>query len=96
VAVFFVSPSPLDADAQFSATQPATNVNIAFNKGIAMSNLPPTINDPVPPPMPLNTLADFSVDQRFTLTIDKNQNPGVDFSGVSDVVLGVEYAADLS
>lgn len=96
VAVFFVSPTPLDADAQFSAANPATNVNIAFKKGIAMSNLPPTINDPVPPPLPLNALADFAADQVFTLAIDKNQNPGVDFSGVTDVVLAVEYAADLT
>ena len=96
VALFFVSPAPLDAGAQFSATQPATNVNITFKQGIAMSNLPAAITDPVPPPLPLNALADFAADQRFALTIDKNQNPGVDFSGVSDVVLAVEYAADLT
>ena len=61
-----------------------------------MSNLPPTINDPVPPPLPLNALADVAADQPFKLSINKNQNSGVDFSEVTDVVLGVEYAADLS
>jgi hypothetical protein len=30
------------------------------------------------------------------LAIDKTQNPAVDFSQVSDVVLAVEYAADLT
>jgi hypothetical protein len=95
VAVFFVSPTPFDANAQFRATQPVTNVNITFKQGIAMSNLPPTGDDLVPPPLPLNALAEFAADQRFTLTIDKNQNPGVDFGGVSDVVFAIEYAADL-
>lgn len=96
VAIFFVSPSPLDADALFSATQPPKTVPITFKQGIAMSNLPPTINDPVPPPLPLNALADVAADQLFKLFINKNQNPGVDFSRVTDVVLAMEYAADLT
>jgi hypothetical protein len=96
VAIFFVSPTPLNANAQFSATKPPRDVTITFKQGIAMSNLPPTINDPIPPPVPLNALVDVAADQLFKLSIDKNQNPGVDFSGVTDVVLGVEYTADLN
>ena len=96
VAIFFVSPLPLDVDAKFSATQPATDVSVTFKQGVAMSNIPPTSNDPVPPPLPLNALADFAADRVFNLFVDKNQNPGVDFSGVTNVVLAVEYAADLS
>jgi hypothetical protein len=96
IAIFFVSPSPLDVDAKLLTETPAVSVNLQFQKGIAMSNLPPTASDPVPPPMPLNALADFAADQRFSLAIDKTQNPAVDFSQVSDVVLAVEYAADLT
>ncbi len=95
VAVCFVSPAPLAATAQFSATQPAMDVAVAFKNGVAMSNIPPTVNDLVPLPLPLNVLADVAADQRFRLTIDKTQNPGIDFSGVTDVVLAVEYAADV-
>lgn len=39
---------------------------------------------------------DFAADQPFTLTISKNQNPGMDFSGISDAVLALEYTVDLS
>lgn len=96
VALFFVSPSPPDALARLLASQPATVVNLQFKKGIAMSNLPPTTSDPAPPPMPLNALGDFAADQRFTLEIQKAQNPGVDFSGITDVIFALEYAADLT
>ncbi len=96
IAVFFVSPSPPDAAARLLASQPATTVNIQFKKGAAMSNLPPTSSDPAPPPMPLNALGDFAADQRFTLEINKAQNPGVDFRDVTDVVFALEYAADLT
>ena len=95
IAVFFVSPAPIDGVAKLSATSPATTVSITFKKGIAMSNIPPTADEAVPPPMPLNVLADVAAEQRFTLSIVKSNNPGVDFSGVSDVVLAVEYQADV-
>jgi tetratricopeptide (TPR) repeat protein len=95
IAVFFVSPTAIDVDAQFSVIDPATSVNIAFKQGIAMSNVPPATSGPVPPPLPLNALTDIAADQRFALSIDKTQNQGVDFSGVTDVVLGIEYEADI-
>lgn len=96
LALFFVSPQPPDVAAVFHATLPPTSVHVQFQKGMVMSNLPPTTQDPVPPPMPLNVLADTAADQQFRLEIDKTQNPGVDFSRVSDVVLAVEYSADLA
>ena len=91
-----IVPPSLQIGSQFTAAQPATTVNVTFKQSVAMSNIPPTPNDPVPQALPLNVLADFAADQRYTLTIDKNQNPGVDFGSVSDVVLAVEYAASLS
>lgn len=95
VAMFIASPAPVNCDASFRAELLAADIDISFEQGIAMSNLPPNANDPAPPPLPLNVLLDVDADQGFTLTIDKTQNPGVDFSRVSDVVLGIEYEADL-
>jgi hypothetical protein len=46
-------------------------------------------------PSRLNALAGKKVEQKFRLTVDKGANPGVKFGPVTDVVLGVEYTADL-
>ncbi len=96
IAVVLVSPAPIDAEALFSATQPLTDVNIGLVQSVASPNIPATIDEVVPAPMPLNALADYAIDQVFTLLVDKNQNPGVDFSSVTDVILAVEYTADLN
>ena len=45
---------------------------------------------------PLNALVNAPVDQMFTIAIDKAAHPGVDFSSIVDVVLGVEYTADVT
>jgi hypothetical protein len=62
--------------------------------GVAFSNSPP-ITDPLStaPLSPLNALTGVDATQKFSLQIDKAANPGVDFSKVNDVVLGVDYTA---
>ena len=60
-----------------------------------MSTLPVTPGGTALPARPLDGFADFAPDQAFSLTIDKNANTGVDFSGVQDVVMAIEYSADL-
>jgi hypothetical protein len=47
------------------------------------------------PATELNQFIGSQVDQSWVLTIDKDQAPGVDFTKVVDVALGVEYKADL-
>ncbi len=44
----------------------------------------------------LNVFAGRDVAQAFTLTIDRVARVGVDFSSVSDVLLAIDYSADLT
>ena len=96
VAIFFTSMNALDVAATFGSSQPNNTVAVKFNASIAMSSIPATSTDPVPAPRPLNAFADVAADQRFTLYVSKDQNPLVDFSEVTDVVLAIEYEADLT
>ncbi len=46
-------------------------------------------------PSPLNSFVDHIADQAFQLTINKNANQGIDFGYIKDILLGVEYEADI-
>jgi hypothetical protein len=77
----------LDSDA-------GSPVPVQIEAGFAASNAPPLTDDESSvPPSPLNVFAGQPVDQVFRVTIDKTANPDVDFSGVVDVVLGIQYTA---
>jgi hypothetical protein len=97
MVVFFAGASP-NLTAALSCPTPATQApNVVFTTGITMSNLAPLgdTKPAPPPPAPLNVFVDHTVDQAFTMTVTKAANQGVDFSKVTDVVLGLEYTADL-
>jgi hypothetical protein len=87
---------PISFSATLTAHQPTKKVAIQLIDGAAASNGPP-ITDPQSTVAlsPLNVLAGQPVDQTFALTIDPKQNPGVDFGSLTDVVLGIDYSADL-
>jgi hypothetical protein len=87
---------PLSLAASLIAQKPPTTVAIQVVDGAAASNAPP-ITDPLSTaaPSPMNVLAGQPVDQTFTLMIDPKQKPAVDFDALTDVVLGVDYSADL-
>ncbi len=71
-------------------------VAVQIEGGYAVSNAPPLTDDQSTAiPSPLNAFAGETVDQTFGLTIDKSENPTVDFSAVVDVVLGVQYTATI-
>ena len=78
-----------------SAT-PAKDISVALKAGVAFSNAPP-ITDSLStvPPSPLNALAGIDANQTFALKIDKTANAGVDFTRITDVLLGVDYTAAL-
>jgi hypothetical protein len=95
MALFFFSPQPLDVKASLIPEQPAGAIEVTFKEGLAQSNLPPDPTIPPPAPQPLNTLLDAPVEQIFRVVVAKSQNPGISFSAVTDLVLAVEYAADL-
>jgi hypothetical protein len=73
------------------------NIPIEFEHSVVLSNAPP-LSDSLSstPPSPLNALVDLTADQVFKLTIDKAVNTGVAFESITDVVFGLEYAADLT
>jgi hypothetical protein len=84
----------INASLKVGAGAPAA---VVVERGVAFSNVPPPATD-IPAPVtssPLNVFARGAVDQAFTLTIDPGANAGVDFSSVSDILLGIDYNAVL-
>jgi hypothetical protein len=98
VMVSLASPERPQVNAKISAVQPAVvSANFTLHEGIAVSNAAPfDQGNPPPPPAPLNVLVHRPVDQTITLTIDTSAHPNVKFSQVVDVVLGIEYQADVA
>ncbi len=71
------------------------NVPVVLEDGLALSNDSSFMVGQAPPPEALNAFVGSAVAQAFTLTIDKNANSAVDLTAVKDIVLGVEYSAEL-
>jgi hypothetical protein len=95
LVLFLIGEKPLTFMATFRSSV-SPKVNVFFEKSIAISNASPLSDAQSSAPLsPLNALVDKDVAQTFRLTINKSTNPGVDLSKVSDVILGVEYTADL-
>ncbi len=67
-----------------------------MKRGVAFSNLTPPSEPPHPgPESPLNALAGTAFEKGFRIVADKAA-ASVDFSSIADVVLGVEYTAELA
>jgi hypothetical protein len=95
--LFFVLVSSLgnsSVKADVIAATPAKTINLTLDGGVVYSNNPP-IADPLStaPLSPLNVLAGIDVNQMLSLRIDKTANAGIDFTKVSDVILGIDYTA---
>lgn len=87
---------PIKAKVSVTLPRPVS-VPVSMPKGIAFSNRPP-ITDPqsTAPPSPLNVLGGVPADQTISVTIDHIDNTDVDFENVRDVLLGVDYKAQIS
>ena len=97
VMVGIASPERPQVNAKIGAVQPAAvSAHFTLHEGIAVSNAAPFNQGKPPPPAPLNVLVHLPVDQTITLTIDTSAHPNVKFSQVVDVVLGIEYQADVA
>jgi len=95
--LFFVIVSSLGDStikAEAITAKPAKTIKVTLDSGVVFSNNPP-LSDPLStaPLSPLNVLAGIDVNQIFSLRIDKAANVGLDFSKVTDVILGVDYTA---
>jgi len=97
ILIILSNDEPLTLSAIFGSSTPAQDIAIDIEENVAASNAPPlTDAQSAAPPSPLNALVDLDADQTFTVTIDKVANPGVDFSKITDVILGLEYTANLT
>jgi hypothetical protein len=69
---------------------------VTFAQSMVLSNAAPW-SDPAapPPPAPLNQFIGGPVAQNWTLTINKNAAPGVNFATIADVIFAIEYTATL-
>jgi hypothetical protein len=95
LVLFFASETPLTLQAAFGP-QGASSVTVPFTNGMALSSGPPWDNSQTPQPATaLNQFIGSPVEQSWALTVDKSAAPAIDFSRISDVVLGIEYSADL-
>ncbi|TDD94338.1 hypothetical protein [Actinomadura rubrisoli] len=88
--------APIKAKVTAALPRPLS-VPVSMPKGIAFSNRPP-ITDPqsTAPPSPLNALGGIPADQAISVTIDHIDNTDVDFENVRDVLLGIDYKAQIS
>ena len=94
VVVMLPGREAFDFDATF-APQGLPAVQVSFADSVAYSNAEPlTEAGSQTPPSPLNVLVGGNVDTTFQLAIAKNGNADA-FAGVEDVLLGIEYTADL-
>ncbi|HEX2541206.1 MAG TPA: hypothetical protein VHM00_08995 [Caldimonas sp.] len=82
-------------DATLASTSPALSAPAAFEAGLAMSNAGILADGNGGVPLPLNAFAGQTADLTLTLEIDSAANPGVDFSGLREVMLWLEYEATL-
>src|SRR5258708_1964363 len=88
LVIFVVDKEPLDFSAVFKSTRSATSAAVSFQKGIALSNRPLLAGSPAATTLlPLDAFVEMDMLQTFNLTITKSKNPGVDFSGVTDMVV---------
>lgn len=96
LVVLIAGSKKLDGPAEVEGSQPAQKVSVTFDRGIAASNAPPLVQEGSQiPTMPLNAFVGASVDQTFTVRIDKANFPGVEFDEVKDMILGIEYRAKI-
>lgn len=96
LVVLIAGSKKLDGPAEVEGSKPAQKVSVTFDRGIAASNAPPLVQEGSQiPPMPLNAFVGASVDQTFTVRINKANFPGIEFDEVKDIILGIEYRAKI-
>ncbi len=89
--IFLVSKDGAETRAIIKSTMLQSGESFSFNQGLAMSNTGPLYSSSVT--SELDEFIDQDAMQGFEITINAADNPGVDFTGVRDMVFGVEYLA---
>jgi len=82
--------------ATFRSAKPAQGETVTFEKGVALSNGGVLSAGNGGVPLPLNTFVGSDVDQTYTLVVDTAANPGKDLTRLADMLLLIEYEADVS
>ncbi len=89
--IFLASRDESEIQATIKSTMLQNGVSFSFNQGLAMSNAGPLHSSLVT--SELDQFIDKDATQGFEITINVADNPGVDFTGVRDMVFGIEYLA---
>lgn len=91
IIFFLASKDESEVQATIKSTMLQNEVSFSFNQGLALSNTGPLQSNSVI--SALDQFVDQDATQEFEITVSVAENPSVDFSQVSDIVLGVEYLA---
>jgi Tc toxin complex TcA C-terminal TcB-binding domain len=92
--VFLAAAKEINAQAVIKTFSSGAPASVTLSRNMAVSNLAPFITATPTPASPLNALAGRPADQVFT--VDVQFNGQADLTQVKDVVLGIEYTADLA
>lgn len=90
--LFLVTKNPCATKVSIQSTLTPAAVNFNVENGYLASNLGPLSGSAIA--SPLNGFLDQDVGQNFELIINVLNNPNVNFSEMTDIVFGIEYAAD--
>ena len=88
---FLAAKDESEIRAAIKSTMLQNPVGFSFHQGVAMSNLGPLHSSTVT--SGLDQFKDQDAAQQFDITINAADNPGVDLTRITDLVLGVEYLA---
>jgi Tc toxin complex TcA C-terminal TcB-binding domain len=91
LACFTAGTYPQQFAANVASASPELSVPITFDDGVVVSNAAPfSAPGSTTPPSPLNQFVGKPAAQVFKVSIPKNPGTSGDFSGVTDMVFGVE------
>jgi hypothetical protein len=96
LAIFTISKSPVDLKVKVTSGSPATSATVTLKSGVAMTTAQPNSSLPALPATPLDPFLGKRADLPFSITVTKADNPTVDAAAIKDLVLAIEYEADLT
>jgi hypothetical protein len=96
LVLYIAGTKPFNFTGVVGVATPPLERSIPFINGVALSNADPAAPGPSLSPAPLNEFIGASVDQTFQLTINLDDIAAESRSHVVDIVLGIDYRADLA
>lgn len=91
--VLLVNDEPVTVDATLNV---GTSALFKITDSMAISNGAPLEGSAGTAPSPLNALANHPMPDIISLAINKSSAPAANYAGISDVIIGIEYEADIT